>query len=66
MELHIPDDRGTPTEIIQHLTSGLDAVVLESTDSTVYPHCRMYVLTGNPRDLSIAAERATKIGGVVD
>lgn len=64
MELHVPVSHleGIGTKLSQ----GLDVVVLDTRPSTLYDDHVMLILAGNPRDLSIAAERAAKLGGVVD
>lgn len=67
IDLHVPlkGDVGDPAAIT-YITEGLDAVVLGHEPSELYPGSIHLVLTGNIRDLGIATERATKLGGVVD
>lgn len=69
MDLHVPEpDQGVRglQNLQKYVTDGLDAVVLDTTPSKVYPGAVMLRLAGNSRDLAIATERAAKIGGVVD
>lgn len=68
MDLHVPTDLTVKAmaTVVGYVTDGLDAVVLEHSPSEVYEGHVHLVLTGNGRDLAIAAERAARIGGVVD
>lgn len=69
MDLHVPEpDQGVRAldNLQRYITDGLDAVVIETSKSTVYPGAVLLRLAGNDRDLGIATERAEKIGGVVD
>ena len=68
MDLHVPTDKGVKAiaSVVGYITDGLDAVVLSNSPSRVYEGYTLLVLTGNERDLAIAAERASRIGGVVD
>lgn len=69
MDVHVPEPC-TGIRAIQDLkrfiTDGLDAVILDTVASTVYPGSLKFTLTGNQRDLAIAVERAARVGGVVD
>lgn len=68
MDLHVPTDLTVKAvaTTVGYVTEGLDAVVLEHRTSDVYEGHVHLILAGNARDLAIAAERAAKIGGVVD
>lgn len=67
MDLHVPLRAGIlGPALIGTITDGLDAVVIHHEPSKVYENHVHLVLAGNARDLAIAAERASKMGGVVD
>jgi hypothetical protein len=68
MDLHIPTDHSVKAlaNVVGYVTEGLDAVVVKQEASLVYEGYVHLTLAGNDRDLSIAVERASKIGGVVD
>lgn len=68
IDLHVPTD-GTvknTASVVGYITDGLDAVVLTHEPSALYPGMVHLVVTGNGRDLSIATDRAQKIGGLFD
>jgi hypothetical protein len=67
MDLHVPaTTKGELAQLSNHITDRLDAVVLHAELSSLYEGSVHLTLAGNPRDLAIAAERASRLGGVVD
>lgn len=68
IDLHIPTENTVQavSSVVGYVTERLDAVVIEHGFSDVYEGFVHLKLTGNSRDLAIATERASKIGGVVD
>lgn len=67
MDLHIPAQavKGLAS-MVGFVTEGLDAVVIAHEPSSVYENHVHLTLAGNQRDLAIACERASRLGGVVD
>lgn len=66
MDLHVPVGKKAVSDIITYVTDTLDAVVIGRKRSAIYTGSVHLILAGNDRDLAIAAERASKLGGVVD
>lgn len=68
MDLHVPIEAvaGAVASVAQHITEGLDAVVIDQELSTVYDGWVHLILAGNPPDLATASRRAAALGGVVD
>jgi len=68
MDLHVPSENTAKAlaTTVGYITDRLDAVVISHEPSKIYEGSIHLVLAGNDRDLATAAERASRIGGVVD
>lgn len=66
LELHVPVVTSGMSSTSKWITEGLDAVVIKSELSTIYEGSLCLTIAGNQRDLAIATERASRVGGVVN